>query len=112
MGPYQNLLSNPRKPHAIFCLKECIDYFTSHGSNVFAAFLDCSKGFDKVNHSGMFIKLMNRGLPLCFLNLLIYWYSNLTSLLKWNGVFSETFRVLQCPSRRSFKSASLCNQHR
>ena len=79
--------------HAIYCLKECIDYFTSRGSNVFAAFLDCSKGFDKVNHSGMFIKLMNRGLPLCFLNLLIYWYSNLTSLVKWNGVFSKTFRV-------------------
>ena len=34
--------------HAIFSLKECIDYFTSRGSNVFAAFLDCSKGFDKV----------------------------------------------------------------
>ena len=28
-----------------------------------------------------------------FLNLLIYWYSNLTSLVKWNGVFSDTFRV-------------------
>ena len=79
--------------HAIFCLKECVDFFTSRGSNVFAAFLDCSKGFDKVNHSGLFIKLMERGIPFCFLNLLIYWYSNLTSLVKWNGVFSETFRV-------------------
>ena len=44
--------------HATFSLKECIDYFTSRGSNVYAAFLDCSKGFDKVNHSGMFVKLM------------------------------------------------------
>ena len=79
--------------HAIFSLKECIDYFTDRGSNVFAAFLDCSKGFDKVNHSGMFIKLMKRDIPLCFLNLLIYWYSNLTSMVKWNGVFSETFHV-------------------
>ena len=79
--------------HAIFSLKECIDYFTSRGSNVFAAFLDCSKGFDKVNHSGLFIKLMKRNIPICFLNLLIYWYSNLSSLVKWNGVFSETFRV-------------------
>ena len=79
--------------HAIFSLKECIDYFTSRGSNIYAAFLDCSKGFDKVNHSGMYIKLMNRGIPLCFLDLLIYWYSNLTSLVKWNGVFSDTFRV-------------------
>ena len=46
-----------------------------------------------MNHHGLFTKLINRGIPLCFLNLLIYWYSNLTSLVKWNGVFSETFRV-------------------
>ena len=79
--------------HAIFALKECVDYFTNRGSNIFAAFLDCSKGFDKVNHSGFFMKLIKRGIPLCFLNLLIYWYSNLSSLVKWNGVLSETFRV-------------------
>ena len=78
---------------AIFALKECVDYFTNRGSNVFAAFLDCSKGFEKVNHSGLFMKLMKRGIPLCFLNLLIYWYSNLSSLVKWNGVLSETFLV-------------------
>ena len=79
--------------HAIYSLKECIYYFTSQGSSVYTAFLDCSKGFDMVNHHGLFTKLINRGIPLCFLNLLIYWYSNLTSLVKWNGVFSETFRV-------------------
>ena len=79
--------------HAIYSLKECIEYFTSRGSNVFAAFLDCTKGFDKVCHSGMYIKLIKRGVPLCILNLLIYWYSNLTSAVKWNGVFSESFRV-------------------
>ena len=78
--------------HAIFSLKECIDYFTSRGSGIYAAFLDCSKGFDKVNHNGMFVKLMERGIPLP-LKLLIYWYSNLTSLVKWNGVFSKTFYV-------------------
>ena len=79
--------------HAIFALKECVDYFTNRGSNIFAAFLDRSKGFDMVNHSGLFMKLMKRGIPLCFLNLLIYWYSNLSSLVKWNGVSSETFCV-------------------
>ena len=36
--------------HAIYSLKECIDYFTSRGSSVYTAFLDCSKGFEKVNH--------------------------------------------------------------
>ena len=27
---------------------------------VYTALFDCSKGFDKVNHSGLFIKLMKR----------------------------------------------------
>ena len=36
--------------HAIYSLKECIDYSTSRGSSVYTAFLDCSKGFEKVNH--------------------------------------------------------------
>ena len=79
--------------HAIYTLKTCIDYFTSRGSNVFVAFLDCSKGFDKVNHHGIYIKLMKRGVPLCILNLIIYWYANLTSLVRWNNVHSESFRV-------------------
>ena len=79
--------------HAIYTLRTCIDYFTSHGSHVFTAFLDCSKGFDKVNHCGIFLKLMQRGIPLCILKLIMYWYSNLTSLVKWNNVLSSSFRV-------------------
>ena len=55
--------------------------------------LDCSKGFDKVNHHGFFIKLIQRGVPLCSLNLLIYWYSNLTSVVKWNDIYSFSFSV-------------------
>ena len=79
--------------HAIYTLRTCIDFFTERGSNVFAGFLDCTKGFDKVDHSGIFVKLMNRGIPFCVLNLLIYWYSNLTSMVKWNGVTSYSFDV-------------------
>ena len=61
--------------HAIYTLKTCIDFFTERGSNVFAGFLDCTKGFDKVDHNGIFIKLMKRGMPLCILNLLVYYHS-------------------------------------
>ena len=79
--------------HAIHALKYTIDYFTSRGSNVFAAFLDCSKGFDKVDHNGIFIKLIQRNVPLCVINLLMYWYSNLTSIVKWNCSLSFSFSV-------------------
>ena len=79
--------------HALYTLRSCIDYFTEHGSNVFVAFLDCSKGFDKIDHSGIFIKLMKRGVPLCFLNVVIYWYRNLTSTVRWKNALSRTFHV-------------------
>ena len=79
--------------HAVFVLRSCIDHFVAHGSNVFATFLDCSKGFDKIDHSGLFLKLIRRGVPLCFLNIIIYWYRNLTSVVKWNDAISESFQV-------------------
>ena len=80
--------------HALYVLKSCVEYFTEHGSNALVAFLDCSKGFDKVDHHGIFIKLMNRGVPLCFLNIIMYWYLNMSSVVKWNNTFSRSFRVL------------------
>ena len=80
--------------HALYTLRTCVDYFNERGSNVFAAFLDCTKGFDKINHNGMFVKLIKRGIPLCVLNILIYWYSNLTSIVRWNNALSDSFDVL------------------
>ena len=41
------------------------------------------------------VKLIQRGFPLFFLNILIYWYSNLSSMVKWNGAFSRSFRSFQ-----------------
>ena len=80
--------------HAIFVLKSCVDYFQKYGSATFVTFLDCTKAFDKISHYGLFIKLMERGIPLCFLRILIYWYLNIASRCKWNGEFGEYFSVL------------------
>ena len=44
--------------HALFTLKSTIDYFNSHGSDVFVVFLDCTKAFDRISHYGLFNKLM------------------------------------------------------
>ena len=74
-------------------MKTCVDYYVKKGSNVFVAYLDCTKGFDKVDHNGIFVKLIERKLPLCFLMLLMHWYSNLSARCKWNNSFSETFCV-------------------
>ena len=79
--------------HAIYTVKKCIDYFREHNSNVYVAFLDCTKGFDRVSHDGIFIKLLERKVPLCWIRIFIYWYSNLTSVCKWQNVFSYSFAV-------------------
>ena len=63
--------------HALFVLKSTVDHFTSKGSDVFVAFLDCSKAFDRISHHGLFTKLINRNIPLCFLLIIIHWHLNM-----------------------------------
>ena len=80
--------------HAIYTVKRCIDYFCTHGSSVYVSFLDCTKGFDRVSHDGLFLKLLERNVPLCWLRILIYWYSNMYSICKWKDAFSDPFPVI------------------
>ena len=80
--------------HAIFVLRSCVEYYTKHGSNVLVAFLDCSKAFDTVSHYGIFLKLIERNVPLCFLRIIIYLYLNMKSRCQWRGKFSDYFDVL------------------
>ena len=80
--------------HAIFALKSCVDYYLKNNTGVFVTFLDCSKAFDRVSHYGIFLKLMSRNVPLAFLNLIIYWYLNMSSCCQWNGEKSEYFRLI------------------
>ena len=79
--------------HAVYTLRSTIDHFLSHGSKVYVAFLDCTKAFDRISHYGLFSKLMERGFPLCFLLCLIFWYLNMSSIVKWGSEFSHEFPV-------------------
>ena len=62
--------------HALFSFGESVPvrYFTAQGSQVYCVSLDASKAFDRVLHSGLFMKLANRGISLSFIKLLKYWY--------------------------------------
>ena len=80
--------------HAVYTLKSCVDYFTKRGSNVYVAFLDFSKAFDTISHYGLFLKLMNRKVPLCFLLMIMFWYLNMSYDVKWAGSRSSYFDVL------------------
>ena len=77
--------------HAIHCLRETVDFYINNGSRVFCTFLDASKAFDRLIHSGLFLKLMDRKIPVVFLNLIIFWYSDLRCRVKWGKHFSEWF---------------------
>ena len=79
--------------HALHTLKTTINHFTNKGSNVFVSFLDCSKAFDRISHFGLFIKLIDRSIPLCFLLLIITWHLNMTCRVKWGDAFSNEFPV-------------------
>ena len=79
--------------HALHCLRETVDYYVNHGSRVYCTFLDASKAFDRLVHSGLFLKMMERNIPFVFLNIIISWYNGLQCQVKWDNHFSEWFSV-------------------
>jgi len=60
---------------------------------VFLTAVDASKPFDRVNHMALFRKLRERKLPYCVISVIQNWYSKLYSVVRWNSVFSSSFRV-------------------
>ena len=79
--------------HALFSLKETINYYIEHGSRVYCSFLDASKAFDRVVHSGLFIKLIERNVPKCLLDILMAWYKNLLCRVRWDGYLTDWFEI-------------------
>ena len=79
---------------AIFVVQQVIQYFTQRGSNVYVCALDATKAFDYVDHAILFNKLLNRGVPLCFLRVISNWYTKLSAVVRWNHVFSDKFQIL------------------
>lgn len=84
---------------AIFCTRSIVSKYVDSGSTVNLCAIDISKAFDKMNHHGLLLKLMNRKLPLSLLSLIEFWFVNSVTTVKWMGVYSRTFN-LQCGIRQ------------
>ena len=79
--------------HAIYCLRETIDYYVNNGSRVYCSFLDASKAFDRLVHSGLFMKFLDKGFPKIFIDIIVTWYDGLYCQVLWDGAFSQWFHV-------------------
>ena len=85
--------------HAIYSVRYAIDHFVKNGSTVNICCLDISKAFDKVNHYTLFMKLIDRNAPACFINVLHNWYTNSVCRVKWGSLLSSPF-ALKCGVRQ------------
>ena len=85
--------------HAIFSVKCVVDEFVNNGSTINLCCLDLRKAFDKMNHHGLFIKLMDRMLPVNLLATLEYWFSICFTSVRWGDCYSN-FISLKCGVRQ------------
>ena len=53
-----------------------------------------AKAFDKVNHYALFIKLLDRNVPLAIMNILINWYSVSAAVVRWDNMLSGTIQLM------------------
>ena len=77
----------------ILTLKETITKYKEGGSNIFVAFLDASKAFDRVHHGLLFQNLTDRGVPSALIPKLWFWYFNQNMKVKWGKSYSFEFGV-------------------
>ena len=74
-------------------IKNVVSRYCLNGSTVFGCFLDASKAFDRVDHSLLFKKLLNKDLPPAVVRILLTWYTDQKAGVMWNGSISHKFSI-------------------
>jgi len=98
-------------PNAIFLLRRVIEHFNDKGSNIYIASLDAVKAFYRINHCTLFSTIIKHGLPKCFVDILINWYSRLTVNIRWNNCLSSELCVFSGVRQGGDLSSVLFNMY-
>ena len=88
---------------------ETISYYNRNKTNVYGCFMDLSKAFDKVQHSKLFIKLLDNGLPPIICRLILSMYRNQEVYVSWNGNKSNRFKTYNGVKQGAILSPLLFN---
>jgi len=75
--------------------------------NQFGFLLDLSKAYDKMNHFGLYIKLMNKSIPVEVLSVLENWFALCLSCVKWGSIMSYFYVLKSWSETRSVLSPFL-----
>ena len=86
---------------------ETIDYFLRNDGEVFSCMTDMSKAFDMVQHSLLFIKLININLSSIFIRMIMVMYMFQTANVRWNQVLSDVFPMVNGVKQGAVLSAIL-----
>jgi len=79
--------------HAIYSLRKIVERFIKAGYTANICSVDLSKAFDKVNHSGLFLKLMSRRIPVQLLQVLENCLAESFACVKWHNCWSHVFVI-------------------
>lgn len=77
----------------VYTLKQIIEFYRSKGSSVYVCFMDASKAFDRVNHTLLFRKMLERNMPNAIVRILHVWYACQQFYVKWGSEVSSFFLV-------------------
>jgi Reverse transcriptase (RNA-dependent DNA polymerase) len=88
-------------------LKETIAYYINNDSLFYCIMLDAIKAFDRISYCKLFREVMKRGLPVACVCLMLSMYTNRITGVAWNGVYSKSFKILNCVKQGAIVSPIL-----
>ncbi|CAL4117868.1 unnamed protein product [Meganyctiphanes norvegica] len=90
-----------------FLISETIQYYKSHGSDIYMLSLDASKAFDRVKYTNVFKLLIEISVCPLVIRFLLNVYIFSSSTVKWNNCKSETFSISNVVKQGAIISAPL-----